>query len=473
KIPAKLRVISVSREKKVKESKEPFTTSTLQQEAYSRLKFKTKKTQMIAQELYEGINVGDEHMGLITYMRTDSTRLSSTFIGRAISYIEEKFGKEYVGHVKQGKGNDMMQDAHEAIRPTSNHRTPESIKSYLTPDQYNLYKLIYNRAVASLMKPKIEEVFTVALEGNGYTFKFDLTHTLFKGYEALLQDTEEVKEFKGSFPEINEGDEFDIIDKNVEQKFTQPPTRYTEAKIVKLMEEVGIGRPSTYASTIDTLRSRKYVTNNGGILTTTEQGKKTSHVLEKYFPDIVDVKYTAQMEEKLDNVQAGSQSRLKTLTDFYSPFMEMYSEASDKMYKDGPIETGELCPLCGSPLVYKEGRNGKFVGCSNYPTCNYVQKEPKKEVVATGEMCPQCGKPLVIRKDKKGKEFIACSGFPKCNFIKQQPVAKQVEEKDFVKVCPKCGGQLIKKKGKYGYFLGCTNYPQCNYMEKFKKSKRK
>ncbi len=470
-LPEELKVISVTKDIRTKESKEPFTTSTLQQEAFARLKFKTKKTQATAQELYEGIEVGDEHMGLITYMRTDSTRLSQTFIQHAMAYIEEKFGKDYIGHVKKGKANEMMQDAHEAIRPTSNHRTPESVRQYLTNDQYNLYKLIYNRAVASLMKPKKEEVLTVVLGGNGYTFKFELSRTVFKGYEALLQDIDGEKEFKGNFPDINVDDVFKISSKDIEQKYTQAPARYSEAKIVKLMEEVGIGRPSTYASTIETLRARKYVNNVGGVLTTTDQGKKTSHVLDKYFPNIVDVKYTAQMEEKLDNVQDGSQSRIDALQGFYQTFIKEYDKAVEEMYKDPFETTGEKCPLCGADLVYKEGKNGKFIGCSNYPTCKYVKKEPKPEKVYTGEICPECGKPLLERTDKKGNKFVACSGYPHCRYIKQEKPA--VQDGEPVKVCPKCGGQLVKKKGKFGYFLGCSNYPSCNYMEKIRKIKRK
>ena len=470
-LPEELKVLAVTKDIRTKESKEPFTTSTLQQEAFARLKFKTKKTQATAQELYEGINVGDEHMGLITYMRTDSTRLSQTFIDHAMAYIEEKFGKDYIGHVKKGKASEMMQDAHEAIRPTSNHRTPESVRQYLTNDQYNLYKLIYNRAVASLMKPKKEEVLTVTLGGNGYTFKFELARTVFKGYEALLQDIDGEKEFKGTFPDINVDDVFKISSKEIEQKFTQAPARYSEAKIVKLMEEVGIGRPSTYASTIETLRARKYVNNVGGILTTTEQGKKTSHVLDKYFPNIVDVKYTAQMEEKLDNVQDGSQSRIDALQRFYDMFSKEYDKAVEEMYKDPFEPTGEKCPICGADLVYKDGKNGKFIGCSNYPACKYVKKEPKPEKVYTGEVCHECGKPLVERTDKKGNKFVACSGYPHCRYIKQEK--PEVTENDETKICPKCGGQLVKKKGKFGYFLGCTNYPSCNYMEKIRKTKRK
>ena len=473
-IPDKLRVISVKKEIRLKESKEPFTTSTLQQEAFAKLKFKTNKTQSIAQKLYEGIEVAGEHMGLITYMRTDSTRLSPTFVERATNFIKETYGEQYLGHQKKTRQVELMQDAHEAIRPSSNHRTPESVKQYLTNEQYALYRLIYNRTLASLMKPKKEEVMVIELEGNGVRFKFECSRTVFKGYEIILESESEKQTFS-EFPAINEGDEFDVIDKNVEQKFTQPPAHYSEAKIVKLMEEVGIGRPSTYASTIETLRSRKYVSDVGGILTITEQGSRTSHVLEKYFPDIVDAKYTANMEEKLDNVQEGSDSRLKVLNDFYYPFIQELESANEKMYKDKDETTGKKCPICGSDLVYKQGKNGIFVGCSNYPTCKYIEKEPKKELKYTGEICPDCGKPLVERTKPRSKStFIACSGYPQCRYIK--PTENQAEtytEKDWVKPCPKCDGHLVKKRRHYSVFLGCTNYPQCRYMEKIVRKGRK
>ncbi len=471
-IPDNLTVTSIKKEYRFKESKEPFTTSTMQQEAFARLKFKTDKTQREAQKLYEGINVGDEHVGLITYMRTDSTRLSDSYITRATNYILEAYGKEYLGHVKRAKNSDLAQDAHEAIRPTSNHRTPESIKAYLTTDQYRLYKLIYNRALASLMKPKKEEVMTVTLEGNGLTFKFELTHTVFKGYEVVLVDPDEPKDYSGAFPNVEEGMLIPVVSKNCEQKFTQPPQRFSEAKLVKTMEEVGIGRPSTYASTIKILKERKYIEDANGILTSTDQGKKTIHILEKYFPDIVNAQYTAQMEEKLDNVQEGNESRLNTLSTFYDDFMKELDVATKKIYIDEEEPTGEKCPICGSPLVYKDGTNGRFVGCSNYPACKYVKKEPKQELVYTGEMCPICGKPLVERETSKGTKIVACSGFPSCKYIKPTEAPK-VEDLKIIKPCPECGGGLIRKRGKHGYFLACTNYPNCRHMEKIIRRKRK
>ncbi len=467
----KLNVDSVETVVKTIESKVPFTTSTLQQEAFSRLKFKTDKTQRVAQSLYEGIQVNGEHVGLITYMRTDSTRLAPIFVERASKYIIETYGKEYLGKPKAFKAGELTQDAHEAIRPTSNHRTPESVRSFLTPEQYNLYKLIYNRTLASLMKGKKEETLVVHLSSNGVKFKLEFTRTLFPGYEIVYKDEEETKHYK-NLPSINVNDELTLVKKEIEQKFTTPPSRYSEAKIVKLMEEVGIGRPSTYASTISTLKKRKYVDEEKGILNVTDQGKKTAHVLIKYFPNIVDAKYTADMETKLDTISEGDSSSLDILSKFYDEFMTQFNKVQKVMYVDEPIPTGEKCPKCGAPLVYKEGKNGQFIGCSNYPSCKYVQKE-KKDVIYTGENCPECGKPLVERKDAKGKVFIACSGYPHCKYIvkEEKPVDTPTE---YVKKCPDCEtGQLVKKKGKYGYFLGCTNYPKCNHMEKLLKKRRK
>ena len=476
-IPSTLKVEKVERKIKVSDSKEPFITSTLQQEAFSRLKFKTKKTQLVAQQLYEGIEVDGEHVGLITYMRTDSTRLSPTFVSRATAYIQEKFGKEFLGHAKKIRQVSMMQDAHEAIRPTSNHRTPESVRKFLTNDQYNLYKLIYNRTLASLMQSKKDEQMTIYLKGNDLLYKLDLTRTVFKGYEIIYADTEKEENHFDYFPDFADGEEFKVIDKSAEQKFTQAPAHYSEAKIVRLMEEVGIGRPSTYASTIDTIKKRKYVSDESGILVTTQQGSLTSTVLNKYFPEIVDTKYTALMEKKLDNIEEGSQSRNKILDEFYYPFIEHFNKVSQVMYKEKLVETGDKCPLCGAPLVIKEGKNGTFVGCSNFPTCKYVQKEEKEAPNATpiGEKCPECGGELLLR-EKNGSSFITCANFPKCHYTRKIPntnTSPSIEDLKPIKDCPDCDGYLVKKKGKYGYFLGCINYPKCNHMEKIIKKKRK
>ena len=475
-IPEKLNVSKVEKKIKISDSKEPFITSTLQQEAFSRLKFKTKKTQLVAQQLYEGIEVDGEHVGLITYMRTDSTRLSPTFVSRATTYIQEKFGKEFLGHAKKIRQVSMMQDAHEAIRPTSNHRTPESVRKFLTNDQYNLYKLIYNRTLASLMQSKKDEQMTIYLKGNVLLYKLDLTRTVFKGYEIIYADTEKEENHFDYFPDFADGEEFKVIDKSAEQKFTQAPAHYSEAKIVRLMEEVGIGRPSTYASTIDTIKKRKYVEDESGILTVTQQGALTSTVLNKYFPEIIDTKYTALMEKKLDNIEDGNQSRSKILNEFYYPFIEHFDKVSQVMYKEKFVETGEKCPVCGAPLVLKEGKNGTFVGCSNFPTCKYVQKEEKvNNAKELGEKCPECGGELLIR-EKNGSTFVTCSNFPKCHYTRKMQATNTsatIEDAKPVKDCPDCDGYLIKKKGKYGYFLGCINYPKCSHMERIPRKKRK
>ena len=475
-IPDTLQVEKVERKIKVSDSKEPFITSTLQQEAFSRLKFKTKKTQLVAQQLYEGIEVDGEHVGLITYMRTDSTRLSPTFVSRATAYIQEKFGKEFLGHAKKIRQVSMMQDAHEAIRPTSNHRTPESVRRFLTNDQYNLYKLIYNRTLASLMQSKKDEQMTIYLKGNDLLYKLDLTRTVFKGYEVIYADTEKEENHFDYFPDFADGESFKVIDKNAEQKFTQAPAHYSEAKIVRLMEEVGIGRPSTYASTIDTIKKRKYVEDESGILTVTQQGALTSTVLNKYFPEIIDTKYTALMEKKLDNIEDGNQSRSKILNEFYYPFIEHFDKVSQVMYKEKFVETGDKCPVCGAPLVLKEGKNGTFVGCSNFPTCKYVQKEEKvNNAKELGEKCPECGGELLIR-EKNGSTFVTCSNFPKCRYTRKMLTTNEsatIEDAKPVKDCPDCDGYLIKKKGKYGYFLGCINYPKCSHMERIPRKKRK
>lgn len=463
-IGEKVKVISIEKTVHTQESKEPFTTSTMQQEAFSKLHYKTKKTQYLAQGLYEGVEIDGEHVGLITYMRTDSTRLSPAFIAHATEYIVNTYGQEYLGHAKHLQKVGHMQDAHEAIRPTADFRTPESVRKWLSPDQYNLYKLIYNRTMASLMRPKKDEVTKVTFESNGYQFTLDFVKNIFKGYEIILKEDE--KDTR-NMPDIEEGQEYVLVVKDGEQKFTQPPAHLTEAKLVKLMEEVGIGRPSTYVSTIDTLKSRNYINNNAGVLTVTDQGDVTCAVLDKHFPEIVSSKYTAKMESQLDNIKDGTDSRLKILESFYKSFMEELAAAKENIWKTPNEETGELCPKCGAPLIYKTGKNGRFIGCSNYPKCDYVQKE-KKELVYTGKNCPDCGSPLVERKDRRGRIFIACSAYPKCKHIENNEEAPKE-----AKVCPKCGGQLVKKKGKYSSFYGCSNYPTCNYMEKIPTRRKK
>ncbi|MCR5491496.1 MAG: type I DNA topoisomerase [Bacilli bacterium] len=453
----------------------PFSTSTMQQEAYSKFHFSNARTQSIAQRLYEGQTIGGEHVGLITYMRTDSTRISPEFFRKhAVPYITETYGEEFLGSVRAAKSGKNIQDAHEAIRPTGTHRTPAVVAQYVSPEEAKLYRLIYCRAMASLMAPKKVERTSVSLTGNGLEFSLSGSRTLFKGFSVIYGEFEDDAE-EGSLPEVREGTSLAVAETLPEQKFTKPEPSYNEASIVKAMEENGIGRPSTYATTIETLIKRRYVSSAKGVLTPTEDGKKTIAVLEKYFPDIVDTSYTADMETKLDKVESGDETFLDAMNEFYIPFNETFEKAREMMWKEPDQETGELCPICGRPLVVKKNRKGQvFIGCSGYKTreCTYIKKDPKPEPLLTGENCPDCGAPLVFKISKKGEKFIGCSNFPNCHYTsnigekKAKKPAVVYSEADFVKPCPKCkDGHLVVKKGKRTNFLACTNFPRCRYHE--------
>lgn len=461
-------VISIDKVRKVTESKPPFTTSTMQQEAFNRYKFSTKKTSMVAQKLYEGIQLDTETAGLITYMRTDSARLAPQFVEKAQSYISEHFGENYVGKTKANKNKNAIQDAHEAIRPTSLTRTPESIKKYLTNDEYKLYSLIYNRALASLMSAKIDEVTTVKFNSNGVELKVSGVVNVFNGYNALLKSKDEDVKV---LPNIEVGEVFEVQDIVKEQHFTKAPARFSEAKLVKTMEEVGIGRPSTYASTIEILKARKYVNVESGILIPTEQGLKTDNLLEEYFTNLVDPSFTAQMEKNLDDIVAGSESRIQLLQTFYDSFMTQLAYAKEHIEKAKDEPSGNICPKCGSPMVFKNSKYGKFEACSNYPHCHYIAPKEKAEIPSDAPICPECGSPLVLRKNKKGQTFYGCSNFPKCHYIMEDKNAK-VKEPIIVGKCPDCGGDLIVKQGKYSKFIGCSNFPTCHHMEKYIKPKK-
>lgn len=449
------------------ESKAPFTTSTLQQEAFIKHKYSTKKTASIAQKLYEGIDIGSQTIGLITYMRTDSVRLSPEFVTKANQYILDKYGEKYLGkeNTKQGKG--LVQDAHEAIRPTSLDLDPKSIKQYLTTEQYNLYKLIYNRAVASLMSPRLDEVTTIKFQGKNYIFKTDGVRMLFDGFTKIYGVEDDLKK---NLPEFVKGQEVNVTEITKQQHFTQGPSRYTEAKLVKTMEELGIGRPSTYASTISTLYDRKYIVQEKGSIFATEQGIETSDKLSEFFAPFMDTAYTAKMEQSLDEIVDGNDSRLGLLNGFYNQFEPLYEIALKDMKKTEPKKTGEVCPKCGNDLVYKKSKFGEFIACSSFPTCNYVKpKEEKPVEILEDQVCPKCGKALVKRKSKKG-EFYACSGFPKCKYILGNE-DNQVEELYSDKKCPKCNKLLLIKKGRNGHgdFLACSGFPKCRYIESIKK----
>ena len=442
------KIESVDKKEKSKKSKYPFITSTLQQEASTKLGFTSKKTMMIAQKLYEGINLKDETVGLISYMRTDSVRLSDEFIKSTYGYIKETYGSEYVGYVKKSNKTENVQDAHEAIRPTSINRTPEKIKEYLTNDEYKLYRLIYYRALASLMKDAKVEATTVILDNNNYGFKTTGQVLIFDGYLKVYSDYEDSED--KILPDFSNYKSNIIAANNIEYTAhtTKPPARYTESKLIKEMEELGIGRPSTYAKTIDTIEERNYVNVVDKKFVPTEIGIETTDKLQEFFKDIINVEYTKNMEDDLDKIAEGNLEWNKLLDLFYKDFEPKVKIAFKDMEKKAPEETGEACPNCNSPLVIKQSRYGKFVACSNYPECKYIknEKEEKQEVIIMP--CPKCSGNIIERKTKRGKIFYGCSNYPKCDFASWD---KPIEE-----LCPNCNGTLTEKKDK----IKCMN---CEY----------
>lgn len=412
------KVTNIEVKERYVKSKEPFTTATLQQEAFNKFGFSSTRTMSIAQELYEGISVGDEPIGLITYMRTDSTKLSQSFINKAKNFILETLGEDYFSGAKSGKHSLNAQEAHEAIRHTGNHRTPESLKPYLTNDQFKLYSLIYNRALASVMADKIETVTTYTLTSNDCMVKTSTSTVKFDGFSAIYNYVEEDelnnKKIKLKLDEIVE-----VESKSLEEDFTKPPARFTPASIVKTMDEVGIGRPSTYAPTIANLKNRDYISNQKGKICPTEQGMKTSYFLDGNFPKFVETSYTAQLENELDNIQQGTVKRNDVLNSFYEGYLQTIQEYTENpkvvVEKPQPKKTGHVCPVCGSDLVIRKGRYGEFEACSNFPKCKFIVKQEKSEPEKVGRKCPDCGSELVYRKGKKG-QFVACSNYPKCRY---------------------------------------------------------
>ena len=429
-------VISVEKKEKAKKSKLPFITSTLQQEASTKLGFPAKKTMSIAQKLYEGIDLGSETVGLISYMRTDSIRLSDEFIGPTMKYIEENYGKNYVGYVKKSTKTENVQDAHEAIRPTSILREPVKVKQYLSNDEFKLYSLIYKRTLAALMSDAKVNQTTIIFDNNDYKFKASGQIMIFDGYLKVYQDYETSED--KILPELSEGEKCITTDVLSEQHFTKPPARYTEAKLIKEMEDLGIGRPSTYAKTIDTLKERNYVEMEDKKFKPTTIGIETTDKLQEFFSDLINVEYTRDMEEELDDIAEGSLVWNDVLKKFYDLFEPRVKDAFSDMEKKTPEETGEVCPECGNPLVKRKGRYGEFVACSNYPECKYIKKE-EKEVVEIMD-CPFCdGGKIVEKKTRKGKIFYGCSNYPKCKIA--------YWDKPTGEVCPECGKLLVTKNG--------------------------
>lgn len=457
----------IERKVKSKAARLPFITSTLQQEASTKLGFSSKKTMQVAQKLYEGISLGGHTEGLISYMRTDSTRLSDVFVKDAFNHIENTFGKNYVGFVHQ-KNSQNAQDAHEAIRPTNVNNTPDSVKEYLTNDQYKLYKLIYSRALAYLMAPSKSDVVTATISNNGCEFTANGSIITFDGYLAIYKDYEQTKD--ELLPDLEEKEVLEHVQLDGKQHFTEPPARYSEARLIKDMEEKGIGRPSTYAMIIDTIQARGYVSlekasegSKTKVFFPTEQGILTDKKLQEFFSSIINVSYTANMEKDLDEIAEGQRDNIQELREFYDQFMPLLDHAYENMEKKELERTGEACPECGSELVYRNGRYGRFISCLNFPTCRYTKAE-NEENNETDEVCPNCGSKLVMKKGRFGS-FLACSNYPDCKYIKSNKVKE--EPVPTGEDCPECGKPLVKRKSRFGTtFVGCSGYPKCRYIKK-------
>jgi len=449
--------------------KYPYITSTLQQDASSKLFYASKRTMMIAQKLYEGISIKGSLEGLITYMRTDSTRLSDQFIMSTKDFIEHEYGKQYVGSYTSKK-IDNAQDAHEAIRPTHIEYTPESIKDYLNADELKIYSLIYNRALASIMSLPKTKITTVTLSNHDYDFVAKGTTVIFDGYNKILAQYDNEKEKQ--LPPLSINEVLKSLKTEAKQSFTNPPARYTEATLIKAMEEKGIGRPSTYSSIIETIVFRKYVNleknekSRTKYFTPTDQGFLTDTKLQEHFSSIINTDYTAHMETELDEIAEGKLNHIDALNRFYDTFNPLMTKANDEMEKIQPVLTGDACPQCGKPLVKKIGKYGPFVACSDYPTCKYIEKKESTQTEAepTGEACPQCGKPLIKKTGRFGP-FVACSDYPTCKYIKNDRVKTKAIEEPTGEMCPRCGKPLVKKTGRFGPFIGCGDYPKCKYIQ--------
>jgi DNA topoisomerase-1 len=460
---ANYQIESIEKKETKKQPPTPFTTSTLQQEASRKLGYSAKQTMMLAQRLYEGVELGSQgSVGLITYMRTDSLNLSNYSLDNIRNYITEQIGQDYLPdkariYKTKSKG---AQEAHEAIRPTDINNTPEKIKKYLDPKQYKLYNLIWQRTVACQMQPAIIDQTKINIKANNYTFRANGSVIKFDGFLKIYQTA--VKE--NILPNLNEKDELNLIELKKLQHFTQPPARYSEASLIKALEEHGIGRPSTYAPTLSTIQERNYVIKNDDKkLQPTEIGTLVNELLVEHFPQIVDYNFTAQMEENLDKIAAGKKDWQPIIENFYDPFIDNLKLKEKEITKKELTEeaTDIKCEKCGSPMVIKMGRFGKFLACSNYPECKNTQPlfVTKEEQAAqeTKEKCPECSKPLVVKTGRFGK-FLACSGYPDCKFTKQI-------QKTTGQPCPKCQkGEIVVKKSKRGkIFWACNRYPDCDY----------
>ena len=490
------KIESVDKKEKNKKGVMPFITSTLQQACINKFNFDSKKTMRIAQKLYEGIDLGSETVGLITYMRTDSTRLSSIFVASAYKYIEDTYGKEYKGSVKVNKSKDNVQDAHEAIRPTSVYRTPESVKKYLSSDEYKVYSIIYARALSSLMKDAKVLATSVVLDNNNYKFKATGQILTFDGYLKVYGDYQISNDI--ILPDFDKYNGVVSTDNVVtEQKFTKPVSRYTEATLIEELEKLGIGRPSTYATIMETIKKREYTKMVDKKFVPTEEGIDANFCIQSCFHTYINEKYTAAMEKELDSIADGKLDNIKILKTNYDTIEKLIDKGKD-FEKKAPKGTGETCPNCGSELVIRKSKYGEFKACSNYPKCKFILNEntEEEENTQTNVMCPLCHNGYFVKKKtRRGQYFYGCSNYPKCNnAFNEEPTnelcpkcgsillrndkgiltcsAKCDEEKDnYIPVpCPNCkNGHLIKRvstkgRSKGNTFYGCDKYPKCKTL---------
>ncbi|MDZ7373080.1 MAG: type I DNA topoisomerase [candidate division KSB1 bacterium] len=449
----------------------PFTTSTMQQEASKRLGFTAKRTMAVAQQLYEGVELGPEgSVGLITYMRTDSTRIAEEALRAVREYIASAYGTDYLPkEPRRFKVKAGAQDAHEAIRPTSMDREPRKIKKYLTPDQYKLYELIWNRFVASQMAAARFERVTIDIEAGEkplYLFRTTGSVVLFRGYLQVWEEIRDAEEEGGEEAEemavprrIREQEVLRLVDLVPEQHFTKPPARYSESSLVKELDTLGIGRPSTYALIISTLLDRRYVERSGRQLVPTQLGRLVNKILVEHFPDIFNVGFTARMEEQLDKIESGQENFLSVVKAFYGPFsqaLQRMQNKADSLRASLTEDTSETCPVCGSALIIKWGRLGRFYACSRYPEeCSFT-KAADEDIVENGEVCDRCGRPMIVKVGRFGR-FMACTGYPECKNTKPYSVGVP---------CPQqgCDGKLVEKRTRRGkLFYSCSNYPKCTF----------
>jgi DNA topoisomerase I len=460
--PGPWTVTDVRKTERSKKPPAPFKTSTLQQAGSSKLGFPTWKTMQVAQGLYEA--------GHISYMRTDSSNLSNEALGAIGNFVETSYGKEYHQARKFSAKTKGAQEAHEAIRPSDVSVTPSDVKGSLDRDAYRLYELIWQRTVACQMAEAVYDATSVDIESNGVTFRATGQILKFDGFLRVYMDVsdDQAEEVEGLLPDLETGQVLNLNNLEALQHFTQPPPRYTEATLVKRMEEVGIGRPSTYAPTVRTLNDREYLRTESRRLFLVTRGEVVTDLMEAHFPDVVDVDFTARMEAELDDIAAGDKAMVPIVKEFYDSFTKRVDEQKDKMSRPEQ-PTDKICPDCGRPVVKKFGKHGLwFLSCSGWPECKWSQQldeegNPLPDPEGTGEECPKCGHELVARSGRFGP-FVGCSNYPECKYIKREP------PKETGETCPECGNGLVEKRGRFGPFVGCSNYPECKYIKKDKKS---